>query len=181
MRPTCYLAPFLALAASCASADSPRVLAPVEGGPTEHTRALDPGTSATGTVQDCAFLTGRWLGEAFGGQIEESWTPPLAGQMLGTFRLVQDGAPAFSEHMLIAEQKGRIVLRLKHFNADLTGWETKEEFVDFPLVAAETEDGVAWFDGLTFARDGDHLTIYLAMKTADGAREEVMHLRRADR
>lgn len=126
----------------------------------------------TPDVDDLAFLSGRWLGEAFGGVAEETWNPPLGGQMLGTFRLVQDGAPVFSEHMLLTELDGKVVLRLKHFEPDLVGWEEKGEFLDFELLSVSGDS--ARFDGLTFDRDGDQLRIGLTMQGEEGPREEVM-------
>ena len=163
---------------SCATTmDAPDVDV-VTGGPTPHTRSVAQGVERPGDVSDLDFLVGRWTGEAFGGQIEEVWHPAMGGQMIGTFRLIQDGAPAFSEHMLITNPLDGVVLRLKHFNPDMTGWEEKDEFVEFPLVAVDLEDSTAWFGGLTLKRSGDRLVIYLAMTTAGGAREEVMQLRR---
>jgi hypothetical protein len=54
--------------------------------------------------------------------------------------------------MTIVAEGGSISYRLKHFNADLTGWEEKNEVQSFGLVARE---GDTWFfDGLTIRRDG---------------------------
>ena len=68
--------------------------------------------------------------------------------MMGVFRLVQGGKAGFYELMTFKEESGSLVFRLKHFNADLTGWEEKGETVDFQLVAIE--EYVAFFDGITF-------------------------------
>ena len=54
--------------------------------------------------------------------------------------------------------------------ADLTGWEEKNDTVDFPLVALE--EGRASFDGLTYRRRGkEEMEVFLAMRTKDGVRE----------
>ena len=45
------------------------------------------------------------------------------------------------------EEEGTLVLRLKHFNADLTGWEEKDGMLIFRLVAAEP--CAAYFHALT--------------------------------
>lgn len=128
---------------------------------------------------DLDFMTGRWIGEAFGGVVEETWNPALGGQMLGTFRLVSDGEPNFSEHMLMASFDGRLALRLKHFHADLEGWEEKDGHVQFDLLS--TAPGRAYFDGLTFVREGDELKGYLSMVTKDGFHIEEFTFRRATR
>lgn len=149
-------------------------------GPTAHTRALPPGTSSPpASIDIMAWLEGHWVGEALGGVSEEYWSAPRAGVMLGMYRMVRDGAPSFYEILTIGEEDGTLVLRLKHFAPDLTGWEAKDETVDFRFVGVE--DGRVYFDGMTFEPQGDDaMTIYLAMHDADGAvREGVFAYRRA--
>jgi hypothetical protein len=73
----------------------------------------------------------------------------------------------FTEHMVIAQEGGSLVLKLKHFNPDLTGWEEKDEMETFPLVALDPCH--AQFDGLTYfctARDdpAQGLSVYLRME-----------------
>ena len=98
--------------------------------------------------------------------------------MIGTFKHSKDGKPVFYEFMSFFEHGGSLVLRLKHFNPDLTGWEEKDKFVEFKFVAKK--DGAMYFSGLTFMSDGkDSAKIYLAMRNKDGAlREEVFNLKR---
>ena len=43
--------------------------------------------------------------------------------------------------------------QVRHFNADFTAWENKDEFVDFRLVAFDEDE--LHFGGLSFYRDGD--------------------------
>lgn len=99
------------------------------------------------------WLVGQWTGEGIGGaDAMESWLPPTGGTMVGTFvqeTVGEDGAPAimFTEHMYLMEEGGTIVLRLKHFNADLTGWEEKDGMLTFRLVAIEP--CAAYFNALT--------------------------------
>lgn len=108
-----------------------------------------------GKVADMAWVEGKWQGEAFGGEIEEIWSAPDGGSMMGMFRLVDDGKVAFYELMIISEVDKTLVLRLKHFNEDLIGWEEKDDSVEFPLVKM-TKDKV-WFDGYTFERTSDDI------------------------
>ncbi|MCG6927288.1 MAG: DUF6265 family protein [Acidobacteria bacterium] len=139
---------------------------------TEHTFARSAGAPApSAAVEDMAWMAGHWMGEALGGTAEEIWSPPRGGAMMGMFRLVKDGETVFYELMTIVPEDGSLVLRLKHFNADLTGWEEKEKTVDFPLVAVA--DGAFHFDGLSFRPDGeDHLRVHLAMHGKDGTTRE---------
>jgi hypothetical protein len=131
------------------------------------------------TLADIAWLEGRWTGPALGGLCEEIWSAPLAGSMVGMFRLLVDGTPVFYELQLLVEDRGSLVLRVKHFNRDFTGWEEKNESVDFPLVAKDGRNML--FEGVSYHPQGDDgLTIYLAIKTRDGGyREEAFSYTRA--
>jgi hypothetical protein len=146
---------------------------------TEHTLKLAAGqTSPPATIQDMAWFAGRWTGDGMGGQNEETWGPAENGRMIGTFKHSKNGKPVFYEFMSFFELEGSLVLRLKHFNPDLTGWEEKDKFVEFKFVAKK--DGAMYFNGLTFMPDGkDAAKIYLAMRNKDGAVNEVVfHLKR---
>ena len=130
-------------------------------------------------VADLAWLTGRWTGEGLGGSIEEVWSPPEAGAMVGYFRLVKDAKPVFYEIMTLIEIEGSVEMRLKHVNPDMTGWEEKANFVTFRLVKHDASG--AYFSGLTFRRvSPDLMEGYLALRSRDGVvREEKFIYRRA--
>jgi hypothetical protein len=130
---------------------------------TEHTLRLAAGAKpGAATIADMAWLAGHWIGEGLGGQSEEIWSPPQNGVMMGMYRHIKDGKPVFYELLTLAEDGGSLVIRLKHFNPDLTGWEEKNETVSFPFVASR--DGVLHFEGMAFKRSGeDALTVYLAI------------------
>lgn len=85
------------------------------------------------------WLVGQWSGTGIGGAPAlESWLPPTGSTMIGTFvQQADNGAIMFTEHLYLIEEEGSLVLRLKHFNADLTGWEEKDEMLTFRLVAME--------------------------------------------
>lgn len=146
---------------------------------TEHTvrLAADEAPEAA-TVEVMAWLEGRWTGPGLGGRTEESWSGPEAGAMIGTFRLIREGKPVFYEFMMLTVTERGLVLRLKHFNPDLTGWEEREKFVEFRYV--RTAGKLVQFEGLTFRRDeADRMTIFLALRGKDGAvREEKFEMRR---
>lgn len=99
------------------------------------------------------WLVGQWSGEGIGGApAMESWLSPTGPVMVGTFvqtTASDDAAPGimFTEHMYLMEEGGTLVLRLKHFGADLTGWEEKDEMLTFRLVAIEP--CAAYFNALT--------------------------------
>jgi hypothetical protein len=147
---------------------------------TANTMKLDADAkSPPATLKDVAWLVGRWTGEGLGGQVEEVWTPPVHGQMMGMFRLVKEGKIVFYEFLTLAEHEGTIEMRIKHFNANMTGWEEKEKFLTFKLVKSEGDR--VYLGGFTVERKGDDgWNGYLAMRGKDGAlREEKFVFKRA--
>ncbi|WP_435419221.1 DUF6265 family protein [Parerythrobacter aurantius] len=111
--------------------------------------------SPPATIADAAWLIGQWSGEGIeGAEAHESWLVPSATTMVGTFvQETEDGGIMFTEHMYLMEQDGSLVVKLKHFNADLTGWEDKEGMVTFRLLAAEP--CALYFNALTYRCDGE--------------------------
>ncbi|QFT76280.1 DUF6265 family protein [Erythrobacter sp. THAF29] len=105
--------------------------------------------SPPASIDELDWLIGQWTGEGIqGAPAMESWLPPSGGTMIGTFvQESQDGAIMFSEHMYIMPVGDSLALKLKHFNADLTGWEEKDDMLTFRLVAIEP--CAAYFNALT--------------------------------
>ncbi len=147
---------------------------------TEHTLKLDdPANRPSATIDQLAWLTGTWEGDAFGGRFEEHWSAPSVGTMAGTWKLIQDDAVSFYEFAVFVEEEGSLALKLKHFNADMTGWEEKEDYVTFPLV--EITDEGAFFSGLSYRRQGpDRVLVHLALRRRGELIEEEMTFRRVE-
>lgn len=147
---------------------------------TEHTMKLSAGQkSPAATLAEMDFLVGHWTGNAFGGVSEEIWSQAQGGAMMGMFRQINNGKTVFYELMTLIEENGSIVMRLKHFNPNLTGWEEKDKTVDFKFVGKK--DGVIHFEGMAFRPEGkDAVTIYVAMRQKDGSvHEEAFRYKRA--
>lgn len=104
----------------------------------------------------------------------------MGGQIIGHFIETRGDGILFTELMSTAQAGITLEYRLKHFNADHTGWEEKNEVVRFPLVAVEP--GAWYFDGLTIRREGEDGTIgAVRVEDPDGtSRELVFRYRRAD-
>ncbi|NIV71621.1 hypothetical protein GWN26_15415, partial [Candidatus Saccharibacteria bacterium] len=84
------------------------------------------------------------------GIAEEIWSQPAANSMMGVYRLIKDNKIAFYEIVTIVEEPEGLILRLKHFNADLTGWEEKDVAMEFPLKRLTDKEAI--FDGISFYR-----------------------------
>lgn len=118
-------------------------------------------------IENCAWISGNWKGEAFGGLTEENWSEPSAGSMMATFKLINDNKVSFYEIEIIREVENTLVLQLKHFDNNLKGWETKNETVDFPLKEI-TENRVV-FEGMTFEKVSDtEMNVFVDIKNDEG-------------
>jgi hypothetical protein len=65
-----------------------------------------PARAASG---DMAWLAGAWVGARGAASIEERWSPPLGGAMLGVSRTVSRGKMAAFEFLRIVERDGGLV------------------------------------------------------------------------
>ncbi len=123
------------------------------------------------SIGDIGWMVGHWEGEGLGGQSFETISPPVAGQMAGHFQQVKNGKLSFYEIYQFVPHGNSLMLRIKHFDAGLKGWEEKGDAVEFPLVAIE--DGAAYFDGLTMRRAGeDGMESIVVIDHKDGKKEE---------
>lgn len=162
MRPVFLISLFLLFGAFTMSTMGQQFL-------TEHTMTGDTIISSL-SLEEFSFLTGLWQGNGLGGTIEEQWSPPQAGTMIGTFRLVQNNKNIFYEIMELSEKEGRIYLKVKHFTPEFIGWEEKEKYITFPFLLRQ--HNVFYFNGLTMEIHDKELTLYVRMKKKDGSLSE---------
>lgn len=140
-------------------------------------RLEEDAPAPTGSIDELAWLAGYWRGEGLGGECEELWSPPVGDRMNGIFTLRKEGELVFSEAMLLVEEEGSVVLKVKHFTADFVGWEDKDGFVTFPLV--RLGDNEAYFNGLTLRRHADEtLSIYLVLESGGERTEHEFRMER---
>lgn len=55
--------------------------------------------------------------------------------MVGVFRMVVEDKVRLYELVTISEGESGLEMRLKHFNADLSGWEKKNESLVWPMLS----------------------------------------------
>jgi hypothetical protein len=133
---------------------------------------------AQASIEEARWLAGRWVGEGLGGQIEEAWSEPAGGQMVGYFRLVREGRPAFYEIMLLEETEAGLRMRVKHFNPDFVGWEEKDAWATFEPVRSGPNELV--FRSLSFRLEGEALIGAIRIRYGENdVRDEVLRYRRA--
>jgi hypothetical protein len=94
-------------------------------------------------LADLTWLAGTWSGRALGGEVEEHWSMPSGGSMIGMFRLTANGKTRVIEFMIITETADGVVYRFKHYGTDYTPWEPAAPLT-FDLV--ELSDKKAVFD-----------------------------------
>ena len=138
-----------------------------------------PAPLASVTVADFAWMAGAWQGEVEGNLVEEQWSAPAGGVLMGMFRWVQggkDGKIAMYEFLTLEPGAEGPILWLRHFNPGLVGWEDKEGAIAFHLVAYKP--GEATFDNrdpkkparITYRREGTDRLVSVLDRTKDGKR-----------
>ena len=146
--------------------------------PSEKAKTGNDDKKSLVTIQDFAWIGGHWKCDALGGQCEETWTPPMGNSMLGMFRLVKNDAMSFCEILSIQPQGNSFVLKLKHFDSELKGWEEKNETVDFPLVRVSDTEAV--FKGLRFNKISQkEMHVFVSTKQGDKVVELKFEFKRA--
>lgn len=99
---------------------------------TETPRGAQPATRPAYTLDQLAWLAGRWEGELSGERMEEHWSAAEGGLMMGMFRLMsRDGQTRMLELETLRQTATGVELRFRHFAPDL---EPREEKGQTPTV-----------------------------------------------
>jgi hypothetical protein len=82
----------------------------VSGGLYRHAEDIALPAPATAAIGDMAWLAGAWVGtRGSGASLEERWSPPLGGAMLGVSRTVSRGKMSAFEYLRIVERDGGLI------------------------------------------------------------------------
>lgn len=129
-------------------------------------------------IRELSWLAGAWSGPGISGPAREVYSPPTGGVIVGHFIQQRGEDISFYELIAIRPDSDSIAYCLRHFNADLTAWEEKNEVRCFPLIDRERD---AWyFDGLTVRRKGDdEMITAVRVTTGSEAKEYVFEYRRS--
>jgi len=131
--------------------------------------------SEKATLKDMEWLVGNWIGEAFGGVFQENWSQPLGGSMLFDFKLVVEGKVVFYEVGHIVEKDKTLLYQIKHFDANLKGWEDKDKSEDFRFI--KKEKNRMYFDNFTFEKVSEN-EINLYAYFEDSKKEVVFNFKK---
>jgi len=127
--------------------------------------------TATVTVKDLAWMSGRWLRKQGKDDLEETWSPPLGDTAMGMFRWNRDGKTWMYELMSIETEDSGLVFHLRHFGKQLKPWE-EDEPLTYPLKSLKPNEVV--FEHPTesdpkrfvYRREGDRLFVRLEPEDA---------------
>jgi hypothetical protein len=86
-------------------------------------------------LEDLSFICGHNRGETGGTIIDEHWSEVGGDTMIGMFRQIKNGKAQMYEFLTIQQTATGPVLRLKHFDPGLVGWEEKAQAYSYPLVS----------------------------------------------
>jgi hypothetical protein len=129
---------------------------------------------------DLSWLEGSWKGRLGEETIEETWSPPGGGTLMGMFRWIKEDRVSFYELIVIEQAEEGVMMRIKHFSPGLKGWEEKDRAVDFLLVQLDGTEAVFFQMGrqdqwLVYRLDGpDHLSVFFHSEEDPQKSEQVL-------
>lgn len=140
-------------------------------------QAPAPAPAPAAKLSDLAWIAGQWVGQMpDGSKIEEIWSAPAAGAMMGMWRWTEGEKVRLYELFTFeAGADGVPVLKLRHFRAGLIALEDKENPLTFRLAASK--DGEHTFETqepagpirLIYRRTGGAGMTVVLIRTQDGA------------
>lgn len=124
--------PLSLILASFASSVTPQE--PASTGPAAARAAAAP-TSQPATLSEFTWLAGRWTGPLGRGRLEDIWSAPDGGLIMGMFRMIgQNDTIAVVELSVIRQAGTGVVLEFRHFSAGLEPWEQSKNPLTLWLV-----------------------------------------------
>jgi hypothetical protein len=154
------------------------------------TLALAMDDTPSDKLAKIAWIQGSWTATVDGDYLDEYWSPPYVDSMIGMFRWAKKDKLWMSEMLSIVIESDNIVLRVKHFDRSLVGWEEKDKPIVLPLAKQSREESVFETQGqagesneavrLTYRKTGaDTMDIVLEVKGKDAERRNEFHFKRA--
>jgi hypothetical protein len=144
--------------------------------------ARDP-SSAADKLANIAWMQGSWTTMVDGDYLDEFWSPSHADSMIGMFRWSKKDKLWMSEMLSIVTEGDTIVLRIKHFDRAMIGWEDKDKPLTLPLVRQSKDESVFETENkaerLTYRKTGvDTMDVLLEENGKDRQNRVEFHFRR---
>lgn len=141
-------------------------------------------------IDDLAFLTGAWAGEADGESMREVWDPARGDSMVGHFSIFAEDRAVLYELLAIERTESGLALRIRHFGPGLTPWAGEADgAMSMTLTDAERTPGGqrAVFEDpardfprrIIYELTGQHLTVTLQPAAGSDREPIVIELARA--
>ena len=115
---------------------------PIMNGAQSAAETNSQSPAAIPDIHTLTWMAGSWSGLADGDPVDEHWSSPAGGMMMGMFRWLKNERVYYYELLVIEPASSGLVLRLKHFDTGLNGWEEKGMAVAYPLVHASENEAV---------------------------------------
>ncbi|MFA6208904.1 MAG: DUF6265 family protein [Candidatus Obscuribacterales bacterium] len=95
-----------------------------------------------------SFMCGTWRGasESHSSIVEEYWSEADGNTMIGCYRSIKGSDTTFYELLVIQKVPDGIELKMKHFDRELVGWESKEKAQVCRLTSLSADE--ATFEGV---------------------------------
>ena len=125
------------------------------------------------SLEGFSWFQGAWVGVAESVTVEEHWSGLAGDCLMDMFRYLEGEQVRFFELMTLGMEDRQAVLRIKHINPGLRGWEEKGDSVEYVLVSLT--DGEAIFvrrrgserNWMVYRRTGDDLCITIESGISD--------------
>ena len=114
---------------------------------------------------DLGWLAGAWCGTSGGDAIEETWLPPVAGQLLGLSRTVRAGRAVGYEFMRIEPVEGVPTFFAQPGGKPPTAFPAVEAAAGRIRFANDHHDFPQWIE---YRREGDRLLAQIGGPGGDG-------------
>lgn len=142
--------------------------------------------AAAAKLARTSWIQGSWRAIVEGDYLDEYWSPPHADSMIGMFRWSKKGQLWMSEMLSIVTEGDNIVLRVKHFDRSMVGWEEKDKAITLPLIRQTDEESVFETDDkakmvrLTYRKTGsDTMDVILDVSEGEKKRHNEFNFKRA--
>jgi hypothetical protein len=138
-------------------------------GDPQEVRSLAAGAApAAATIDDMKPLLGDWVTDG----AAAAFSPAIAGQIVGHLTLSMGDKPFVEELWIIRPEGSSVLLRQKHFGADLLPLQEPPRWLERKLVAKGPHE--LFFEDLTFSNRAQQLVMKVKIPGGPGKEPQVV-------